>query len=67
MFKLIMKLFNNYIFCFFFFFTDDVKNICFLLIKLEEFNICHDLQTTLESFQTSILDHKSIVWPIFVS
>ncbi|XP_022162611.1 elongator complex protein 1 [Myzus persicae] len=44
---------------------DNVKSICFLLVRFEEFDIGHTLQTTLESFQTSILQHKSIVWPIF--
>lgn len=41
--------------------------MCLLLVKFEEFEIGHALQTALESFQTSILNHKSIVWPIFVS
>jgi len=49
------------------FFIDNVKSICFLLVRFEEFDIGHTLQSTLESFQTSILHHKSIVWPIFVS
>jgi len=49
------------------FFLDNVKTICFLLVRFEEFDIARTLQTTLESFQTSIILHKSIVWPIFVS
>lgn len=55
------------IIAFFFNFTDDVQNMCFLLVKFEAYNVGQILQTTLESFQTCILDNKSTVWPIFVS
>jgi len=41
--------------------------MCFLLIKFEEFNTSRMVQMALDSFQTCILNHKSIVWPIFVS
>lgn len=50
-----------------FFKTDDVKNMCSLLIKFEEFNMGRDLQTSLENLQTSILNNKSNIWPVFVS
>lgn len=41
--------------------------MCFLLIKFEEFHTSRLVQMALDSFQTSILNHKSVVWPIFVS
>lgn len=41
--------------------------MCLLLVKFEEFNTGHTLQTVLESFQTCIFENKSIIWPIFVS
>ncbi|XP_027837017.2 elongator complex protein 1 [Aphis gossypii] len=46
-------------------FKDNVKTISLLLVRFEEFDVGRTLQTTLESFQTSIFHHKSTVWPIF--
>lgn len=51
----------------FFALTDDVKNMSFLLVRLGEYDIGRTLQTTLETFQTVILNNKSIIWPILVS
>lgn len=41
--------------------------MCLLLVKFEEFNTAHTLQTELESFHNCILENKSIIWPVFVS
>jgi len=49
------------------FFIGNVKTISLLLVRFEEFDVGRTLQTTLESFQTSIFHHKASVWPIFVS
>ncbi|XP_050429932.1 elongator complex protein 1 [Adelges cooleyi] len=46
-------------------YKDEVKNVCFLLLKLNEYSISHSLQITLDSFLTCVLDKKSIIWPIF--
>ncbi|VVC39279.1 WD40/YVTN repeat-like-containing domain,Quinoprotein amine dehydrogenase, beta chain- [Cinara cedri] len=46
-------------------FKDDVKSMCILLIKLEEFDLSVTLQTSLESLQTCILKNKSNIWPVF--
>ncbi|XP_050537396.1 elongator complex protein 1 [Daktulosphaira vitifoliae] len=45
-------------------YKSDVKNMSFLLLRLDEHDVGQKLQKTLNSFITCIYNNKSIIWPV---